>query len=258
MMKLKQDPTVIKQSEDKLAKVLDVYEQRLEESRYLAGEEFTLADLSHLPNTQYLVNRTDRGDQITSRKNVGRWWDEISGRDSLKKVVELQRLVYFKSSRAVTPLVPFSPRDSILTFDQLQKIFVKTYAHHKDKEENLYTLISLKQAQEKKLKVFSKKFLELARKVDNLDKKITVSAFTNTLQLDCKAKEHLFLNKPSTLEDTMEKVYGYIDLERMMSERHKFTKNVLTAKGPLTDRNRKRSNDAQGDKKRTKKVIRKL
>ncbi|KAF6135628.1 hypothetical protein GIB67_028199 [Kingdonia uniflora] len=90
MMELEQDPIVIKQSEKKLAKVLDVYERRLEESRYLAGEEFTLADLSHLPMTQYLVNKTDRGELITSRKNVARWWGEISRRDSWKKVIEMQ------------------------------------------------------------------------------------------------------------------------------------------------------------------------
>ncbi|CAL5418527.1 hypothetical protein CsSME_00036369 [Camellia sinensis var. sinensis] len=89
-MKIKQDEGLIKQNEEKLLKVLDVYEKRLGESRYLAGDEFTLADLSHLPNTQYLVNATDRGELITSRKNVGRWWDEISSRESWKKVVEMQ------------------------------------------------------------------------------------------------------------------------------------------------------------------------
>ncbi|KAJ9673429.1 hypothetical protein PVL29_023160 [Vitis rotundifolia] len=90
-MKLKQDLGVIKQSEEKLAKVLDVYEQRLGESRFLAGDEFTLADLSHLPNTQYLVSVTEKGEMFTKRKNVGRWWSEISGRDSWKKVVALQK-----------------------------------------------------------------------------------------------------------------------------------------------------------------------
>ncbi|XP_042506794.1 glutathione S-transferase F10-like [Macadamia integrifolia] len=89
-MKIKQDENLIKQSEAKLSKVLDVYEQRLGDSRFLAGDEFTLADLSHLPNTQYLVN-TEKGNLFKERKNVGRWWDEISGRDSWKKVVEMQK-----------------------------------------------------------------------------------------------------------------------------------------------------------------------
>ncbi|KAJ6827542.1 glutathione S-transferase F11-like [Iris pallida] len=90
-MGLKQDPASIEQNEGKLAKVLDVYEQRLGESRFLAGDEFSLADLSHLPNSHYLVNATDKGGLITSRKNVGRWWEEISSRESWKKVVEMQK-----------------------------------------------------------------------------------------------------------------------------------------------------------------------
>lgn len=87
-MKIKQDEGMIKQNEAKLAKALDIYEKRLGESRYLAGDDFTLADLSHLPNTQYLMNAI--GEVFTSRKNVDRWWDEISSRESWKKVVEMQ------------------------------------------------------------------------------------------------------------------------------------------------------------------------
>lgn len=90
-MKLKQDQVAIRQNEEKLKKVLDVFEERLSESRFLAGDEFTLADLSHLPNTHYLVNATDRGELFTERDNVGRWWSEISSRESWKKVVEMQK-----------------------------------------------------------------------------------------------------------------------------------------------------------------------
>eukprot|EP00262_Sarcandra_glabra_P008866 TRINITY_DN2277_c0_g1_i1.p1 TRINITY_DN2277_c0_g1~~TRINITY_DN2277_c0_g1_i1.p1 ORF type:complete len:231 (+),score=37.46 TRINITY_DN2277_c0_g1_i1:93-785(+) len=89
-MKLKQDPALIEQNELKLGKVLDVYEKRLGDSQFLAGEEFSLADLSHLPNSHYLVNATDRGQLFSSRKNVNRWWEEISARPSWKKVVEMQ------------------------------------------------------------------------------------------------------------------------------------------------------------------------
>lgn len=89
-MKVPQDEKAIKQNEEKVSKVLDVYEQRLGESRFLAGDEFSLADLSHLPNGHYLVNVADRAELFTSRKNVERWWNEISGRESWKEVVELQ------------------------------------------------------------------------------------------------------------------------------------------------------------------------
>lgn len=90
-MKLKTDPAVIGESEAKLKKVLDVYERRLGESRFLAGDEFSLADLSHLPNAHYLVTATDRAHLLTSRKNVGRWWEEISARPSWKRVVEVRK-----------------------------------------------------------------------------------------------------------------------------------------------------------------------
>lgn len=90
-MKIKQDGGLVRQSEEKLKKVLDVYEKRLGENRYLAGDEFTLADLSHLPNTQYLVNATDRGELFTSRENVARWWGDISSRESWKKVIDMQK-----------------------------------------------------------------------------------------------------------------------------------------------------------------------
>ncbi|KAF6175437.1 hypothetical protein GIB67_036528 [Kingdonia uniflora] len=44
------------------------------------------------------------------------------------------------------------------------------------------------------------------------------------------------------------KVNGYDDLERMISERHKYTKSVLTTKGPTIDQNNKPKED-QGDQK---------
>ncbi|KAL1533385.1 glutathione transferase [Salvia divinorum] len=88
-MKIKQDENLIRKNEAKLASVLDVYDKRLNESRYLAGDDFTLADLSHLPNAHYL-NGTDVGELFRSRKNVERWWGEVSSRDSWKKVLEMQ------------------------------------------------------------------------------------------------------------------------------------------------------------------------
>ncbi|OAY57335.1 glutathione S-transferase F9 [Manihot esculenta] len=83
------DEKIIKESEEKIAKVLDVYEERLSKSKYLAGDFFSLADLSHLPFTQYLVGPMNREHMISSRKHVSRWWNEISNRPSWKKVLQL-------------------------------------------------------------------------------------------------------------------------------------------------------------------------
>ncbi|THF99328.1 hypothetical protein TEA_007648 [Camellia sinensis var. sinensis] len=49
------DTTAVAEEEAKLAKVLDIYEERLGESKYLGGEKFTSADLTHLPNLYYLM-----------------------------------------------------------------------------------------------------------------------------------------------------------------------------------------------------------
>ncbi|XP_062209093.1 glutathione S-transferase F11-like [Phragmites australis] len=90
MMGRATDMAMVEQNEVKLAKVLDVYEQRLGESQYFAGDEFSLADLVHLPNAHFLVNRTNKAGLITERKNLARWWDDVSARPAWKKVVELQ------------------------------------------------------------------------------------------------------------------------------------------------------------------------
>ncbi|KAF6136415.1 hypothetical protein GIB67_019298 [Kingdonia uniflora] len=141
------------------------------------------------------------------------------------------------------------PEGSIHTFEQLQKIFIKAYAYNKDKEENLYSLISPKQTHGEKLEEFSKKFLKLSRKVDNQDQKIAVSAFTNALQFNCKAKEYLSLKKPKILEDMIEKVNNYIDLERIMPEPNKPVKAVHSTKAPSTDFNNNRSSSKPGNLK---------
>ena len=65
-MNIKQDKVMTKQNEDKLSKVLDIYEKRLREASFLARDEFSLADLSHLPNTQYLVSDTNKGNSFIS------------------------------------------------------------------------------------------------------------------------------------------------------------------------------------------------
>ncbi|KAL1351784.1 hypothetical protein HN51_015653 [Arachis hypogaea] len=93
-MKLKQDQGVIRQNEEKLAKVLDVYEKRLSQTRFLAGDDFSLADLSHLPNAHYLVTGTDRAPLFTQRDNVSRWWNDISTRQSWNEVLHLHKTAY--------------------------------------------------------------------------------------------------------------------------------------------------------------------
>ncbi|KAK9155971.1 hypothetical protein Sjap_003451 [Stephania japonica] len=83
------DDKVVAEHEEKLAKVLDVYEERLSKSKYLAGDFFSLADLAHLPFTDKLVNSIGKGHLIRDRKHVSAWWDTISSRPAWKKVLQL-------------------------------------------------------------------------------------------------------------------------------------------------------------------------
>lgn len=89
LLGIPRDEKVIKENEEKLAKVLDVYEERLSKSKYLAGEYFSLADLSHIPFTHLLVEKVGKEHFIRERKHVSAWWDEISSRPSWKKVSQL-------------------------------------------------------------------------------------------------------------------------------------------------------------------------
>lgn len=85
------DPKVIEESEAKLVKVLNIYEERLSKSKYLAGDFFSLADMSHLPFTDYIVNNMGKDYLIKERKNVSAWWDDISSRPSWNKILESYR-----------------------------------------------------------------------------------------------------------------------------------------------------------------------
>ncbi|KAL5714128.1 glutathione transferase [Ranunculus cassubicifolius] len=83
------DAKLVEESEEKLGQVLDIYEDRLSKSKYLAGNFFSLADLSHLPFTHYLVNAIGKEYMIRDRKCVSAWWDDITNRPAWKKVLQL-------------------------------------------------------------------------------------------------------------------------------------------------------------------------
>ncbi|URD77798.1 Glutathione S-transferase [Musa troglodytarum] len=78
------DAAVVEAQAAKLEKVLDVYEARLAQSKYLAGAEFTLADLNHIPYTNYLM-KTPKASLVTSRPHLLAWWQDVSSRAAWKK-----------------------------------------------------------------------------------------------------------------------------------------------------------------------------
>ncbi|KAF6140252.1 hypothetical protein GIB67_000300 [Kingdonia uniflora] len=84
--------------------------------------------------------------------------------------------------------------------------------------------------------------------VDRPDHKITIFAFTNALLVNRREKMYLVLNKPTTLEDMNEKVNGFIDLERMVTDRQKTQKSTLLARDQSTGHDFNRAADDRGDR----------
>ncbi|KFK25936.1 hypothetical protein AALP_AA8G182300 [Arabis alpina] len=83
------DVGLVEELKVKLAVVLDVYNNRLASNRFLAGDEFTMADLTHMPAMGYLMGITDLNRMIKARENMNRWWEEISARPAWKKLLVL-------------------------------------------------------------------------------------------------------------------------------------------------------------------------
>lgn len=82
------DEAVVGESEKKLAELLDVYESRLTESKYLGGDRFTLADLHHLPYTHILMG-TKAKSLFEARPRVSAWACDILSRPAWTKVTAM-------------------------------------------------------------------------------------------------------------------------------------------------------------------------
>ncbi|PKY19106.1 glutathione S-transferase [Rhizophagus irregularis] len=79
------DLKIINEAREELEKVLDVYEKLLEDKDYLTGE-FSLADLLHIPLTNYAI-KAGENDLWNKRPNVSRWWKNISERECWKNIL---------------------------------------------------------------------------------------------------------------------------------------------------------------------------
>ena len=79
------DMAKVAKGRDESARALDAVDRALMTQAYLAGDTFSLADISWLPYLQYLA-ATPHGTLITERPHVKAWWQRISTRPSWKKV----------------------------------------------------------------------------------------------------------------------------------------------------------------------------
>ncbi|XP_022759704.1 glutathione S-transferase F13-like [Durio zibethinus] len=79
------DQAIIDENLVKLGKVLDIYQDKLSHTKYLAGDFYSLADLFHLPYTYYFM-KTPCANLINDRPHVKAWWEDISSRPAFQKV----------------------------------------------------------------------------------------------------------------------------------------------------------------------------
>lgn len=84
------DRTKIPELRAKLDTYLQVLDTQLASSKYIAGDSFTLADISFYSYNHDLLALEDFKGAFDNFKNVKRWWSDISGRESWKKVSQQQ------------------------------------------------------------------------------------------------------------------------------------------------------------------------
>ncbi len=72
------------QAQQSLDRTLDVVAARLGQDPYLAGAEFSLADIVYLPYLEYL-KMTPAFASVTARPTISAWWSRCSERPSWQK-----------------------------------------------------------------------------------------------------------------------------------------------------------------------------
>ena len=81
------DEAVVSDALRSLETFFDVAERLLQHKDYMAGNDFTLADIYYIPLIQRLFV-CGYGDVILSRKAVAAWWDRCSNRPAISKMVD--------------------------------------------------------------------------------------------------------------------------------------------------------------------------
>ncbi|XP_044512020.1 glutathione S-transferase TCHQD-like [Mangifera indica] len=81
------NPDVVKRSKEHLVRLLDEVETKLNETSYLAGEAFTMADVMLIPVLERLVLLGLEDEYVNCRPNIAEYWSIVQHRPSYKKVV---------------------------------------------------------------------------------------------------------------------------------------------------------------------------
>jgi len=85
MMGGKTDTAKVEEAKTKLKGVVAVLDKHLAKGPHFVGDQFTLADVTYLPYTEYAMN-TSAKDMLLGHAGFAAWWKRVSERASWKKV----------------------------------------------------------------------------------------------------------------------------------------------------------------------------
>lgn len=83
------DERVVEEALGKLQNVLDIFEKRLEQTTYLSGGEFSIADISAIPYLRMFVRcGSIFKETLKSRKHLYKWLKRVCNRPEVKKILQ--------------------------------------------------------------------------------------------------------------------------------------------------------------------------
>lgn len=82
------DEKIVEESLDKLKQSLSVYEQQLQKHDYIAGDHFTIADISHIPYTYKMIELGFK-DIYKNYPHVYNWIKRIIHKPTVKKALKI-------------------------------------------------------------------------------------------------------------------------------------------------------------------------
>jgi glutathione S-transferase len=87
LMGLTTDQAVVARERKKLQEYFDIINEILARQGYLAGNDYSLVDIYHIPVVERLFACGD-GDLIRERANVNAWWQRCLSRPAVKKYMD--------------------------------------------------------------------------------------------------------------------------------------------------------------------------
>jgi len=90
------DAQKVEEGKAKLVPTLDILEKHLGSRAYLAGEQFTLADIGYLPYIEYLF-AGNVGHLISSRYHLNAWWERSCHRSSWKQATGKEPMTVYET-----------------------------------------------------------------------------------------------------------------------------------------------------------------